>query len=114
MEFLNKNKYGLLVLVLIAAAAIHYFFFYKSCTEPSEMRLVISSLKCIQTIMNQDPNQIQAEFCEYIGQEANCAPTEEDRPKAQEFVNKKMTKCMIEELKQENFCTDKLAKEGWK
>lgn len=101
---MNRNKYGILALVIIAAAAIHYFFFYEKCQQPEPVDIAVAQLLCAQNI---DLASLKVEVCQAIYSKPECELQEIDRDTVIGIFMKKINDCAKSSLKEENKCIDK-------
>ncbi len=104
---MKKIVYALIGVALIAVGA-YFAFVYKSCQEPEDVVVALTGLTCAQQVLNKEPQQLRAEFCEYLQRGPECELNEEDRPKLFEMIDKLVSSCLKESLAKENYCTDKV------
>lgn len=97
------------VLGAVVAVAIGYYaFFYNPCKEPTDMKIALTGLQCTIDILNKPVEQIRAEACKYLGRDAECEFSEDDKLVILEMINKQAFACTKERLAKENLCTDKV------
>jgi hypothetical protein len=104
---MKKLVYALVGVALIAVGA-YFAFVYKSCQEPDDMVVALTALSCAQQVLNKEPQQLRAEFCEYLQRGPECDLQEEDRPKLIEMIDGLVGTCLKDALAKENYCTDKV------
>jgi hypothetical protein len=101
------NRLRALIGLVLVGAIGYYAFFYKKCEPPTETQMQTAALTCIMKL-SSDPQALRAGICKDLGREAGCELQEEDKPKAQGYLNKVLTTCMEKDLAADNLCTDKV------
>lgn len=101
-----KNLLFGLLLASALGALTYVFIFYENCKEPSEFKILATTLSCTVELINED---IAAEACKAKGQAPDCQLTEEeDSFLVEELIDSKVRNCIISEFKKDNYCTDKV------
>lgn len=103
---MKKLLYPLVGIACIVG--LWYLFQYKSCEEPSDIKVAMSALECAQETLDKPVEEVRAELCSYIEKGPECEFSEEDKFTVIEVLNSKIFTCTKKKLKAENLCVDKV------
>jgi hypothetical protein len=102
-----KKVYAVVAVLLLVVLG-YFAFFHKTCEEPEEIVVALTGLQCAQQVLNKEPQELRAQFCEYLQRGSECELQEEDRPKLIEMIDGLVVNCIKAEFAKQNLCTDKI------
>ena len=107
---MKKLWYALLAVVV--GVMIFLTYFYHPCKQPDEMLVGLTGLKCTIDILNKPVEEIRADACKYLGRQADCQFSEEDKMIIIEMINHQALDCVKKKLQEDNYCVDKVTSKG--